>query len=172
MWIEISLPLFVGVSGSPNKKFARARDGASPFVAFRPETFNHSHCISRRRIRPWLTRHTIRRLPLLCVLKRTGGRPSQRNFVQKAGFDRRQQAYFLVFGGMRSLRSSMACSSLCRFFQKSVHRSPFSLSRAKIVLMFIASGRSFVRSSWGKIAAETGALGNARTEYGAASGRP
>ena len=78
LWIEIPLPLFVGVSGSSNKKFARARDGASPFVAFRPETFNHSHCISRRRSRPCLT---IRRVLLLwCSKRRADGLP-ERNFV-------------------------------------------------------------------------------------------
>src|SRR5262250_1295828 len=71
--------------------------------------------------------------------------------------------YFFGFGGMWLLSASMAPSILCWLFQKSFHRSPFSLSRAKIDLMFKFSGCKFGFSSRGKTGAETGALGNART---------
>src|SRR5258708_3500322 len=62
-----------------------------------------------------------------------------------------------VFGGMRSLRSSMACSSLWRRFQKSAQRSPFSFKRAKTVFIFNVSGRKLPRNSRGSRGAQTGA---------------
>src|SRR5207248_5086550 len=76
---------------------------------------------------------------------------------------------YFVLAPIRTLKSSIASSSRCRFFQNSAHRSPFSFKRAETVFMFRVSGRSFARSSLGKIGVDTGALGNARTEYGAAS---
>src|SRR5437016_6283914 len=73
------------------------------------------------------------------------------------------QGTFLVLGGIRSLRSSMACSSLCRLVQKSPQRSPFSFKRPKKVFIFKVSGRKLERNSRGNRGAETGACGNART---------
>src|SRR5260370_18860445 len=73
------------------------------------------------------------------------------------------QGAFFVLACIRLLRSSMACSILWRRFQKSAQRSPFSLIRAKMDLMFRVSGRRLARSSRGKMGVETGALGNART---------
>src|SRR5215813_13628715 len=70
---------------------------------------------------------------------------------------------FFAFDDMSSLRSSMAPSILCWLFQKSFQRLPFSLSRAKIVLMFKFSGCRLRRSSRASTGADTGALGNART---------
>jgi hypothetical protein len=82
------------------------------------------------------------------------------------------QGVFFPRGGMRLLKASMAPSNLWRRFQKSRQRSPFSFSRAKIVFMFRFAGCRLERSSPGKMGVETGASGNARTEYAAASGRP
>src|SRR5712664_336494 len=82
------------------------------------------------------------------------------------------QDVFFVLGGIRLLNASMAASNLCRRFQKSPQRSPFSFSRAKTVFMFKVSGSRLGRNSRGNSGTETGACGKARTEYAAANGRP
>jgi len=76
--VKTSLPLFIRVSRSPNKKLARARNGCTSV--------------------PW---HLITATAL--------GKAKARAY---------DQGVFLVLGGIRSLRSSMACSSRCRRFQK------------------------------------------------------
>src|SRR5947209_20589815 len=95
----------------------------------------------------------------------TGQRKSARLTFHKSGIG-------FFDAGTRALSRSIAFSSDCRLFQKSRHRSPFFSSRAKNVFRLNFSGRRFARSSPGKTGVETGAFGNARTAYGAASGRP
>src|ERR1035441_2434364 len=65
------------------------------------------------------------------------------------------------------MSSAFSASSMrWRRFQKSAHRSPFSSNLSKIVFRLKRSGRRLDRNSCGSTGADTGALANARTEYG------